>query len=42
VKRRHQAVGTEFRIGDGPATATVVGVPVRSGSVAVTGEFEAS
>jgi len=42
VKRRHQAVGTKFRLGDGPATATIVSVPVRSGSVAMTGEFEAS
>ena len=40
VKRRHQAPGTVFRIGDGPAEATVVALPVRSDAVAVTGEFE--
>lgn len=40
VKRRHQAVGTTFRLGDGPATATVVAIPVRSGAIAVTGDFE--
>jgi folate-binding protein YgfZ len=40
VKRRHQAAGTEFRLGDGPATATIVPLPVRAGAVPVTGEFE--
>jgi folate-binding protein YgfZ len=40
VKRRHQAAGTEFRVGDGPATATIVPLPVRPDAVAVTGEFE--
>jgi folate-binding protein YgfZ len=40
VKRRHQAVGTSFRVGDGPAQATVVALPVRAHSVAVTGGFE--
>ncbi len=40
VKRRHQKVGTEFRIGDGPATATIVPIPVRAGALPVTGEFE--
>lgn len=40
VKRRHQAIGTEFRVGDGPATAAIVPIPVRPGAVPVTGEFE--
>ena len=40
VKRRHQAIGTTFRLGDGPATATVVAIPVRPGAIAITGEFE--
>lgn len=40
VKRRHQAVGTEFRLGDGPATATIVAMPVRTGANPITGEFE--
>ncbi len=40
VKRRSQAVGTTFELGDGPATAEVVGLPVRAGAIAVTGEFE--
>jgi folate-binding protein YgfZ len=40
VKRRHQAVGTEFLIGDGPAVATIVRAPVREGALPVTGEFE--
>lgn len=40
VKRRHQALGTEFRVGDGPATATIVRMPVRQGALAPTGEFE--
>jgi folate-binding protein YgfZ len=41
VKRRHQAVGNEFRLGDGPATATIVTIPVRTSALAITGEFEA-
>ncbi len=40
VKRRHQGEGTEFRVGDGPSTATVVRLPVRSHAVPVTGEME--
>ena len=40
VKRKHQAVGTTFRVGDTPAEATVVELPVREGAVAVTGELE--
>jgi folate-binding protein YgfZ len=40
VKRRHQAPGSVFRVGDGAAQATIVPLPVRSGAVAVTGEFE--
>ena len=40
VKRRHQAPGTEFRVADGPTTATVVTSPVRSSAVEVTGESE--
>lgn len=40
VKRRHQKVGTEFRLGDGPATAVIVASPVRGNTVPVTGEFE--
>ena len=40
VKRRHQASGTRFRVGEGPATAVVVPSPVRPSAVAVSGEFE--
>jgi folate-binding protein YgfZ len=40
VKRRHQSVGTVFRIGEGPHTATIVASPVRANAVAVTGEVE--
>jgi len=40
VKRRHQAPGTEFRVGDGPVTATVVASPVRPSAVEVTGGRE--
>ncbi len=40
VKRRHQKAGTEFRLGDGPATATIVPLPVRGGALAPSGEFE--
>jgi len=42
VKRRHQAIGNEFRLGDGPATATIVSMPVRSDAIAITGDFEAA
>jgi folate-binding protein YgfZ len=40
VKRRHQAIGTTFRVGEGPREATIVPLPVRSNAVTVTGEFE--
>ena len=40
VKRRHQRTGTEFRVGDGPATAAIVPIPVRRDALASTGEFE--
>ncbi|MCC6407744.1 MAG: aminomethyl transferase family protein [Planctomycetes bacterium] len=40
VKRRHQKVGTEFRLGEGPHTATVVASPVRAHALAPTGENE--
>jgi folate-binding protein YgfZ len=40
VKRRHQKAGTVFRVGEGPATATIVPLPVRSNALPVTGEFE--
>ncbi len=43
VKRRHQAVGTRFRIGAPDSTlgdATVVALPVRGDAIAPTGEFE--
>ncbi|MCA8981134.1 MAG: aminomethyltransferase family protein [Planctomycetes bacterium] len=40
VKRRHQAVGTEFRLNDGSGTATVVASPVRPDALPVSGEFE--
>lgn len=40
VKRRHQKPGTEFRVGDGPTTGTIVPLPVRAQAVAITGEFE--
>lgn len=40
VKRRHQAPGTEFRVGEGPTTATIVSSPVRPSAVEVTGAFE--
>lgn len=41
VKRRHQAVGTEFRLGAaGAARATVVQPPLRTGALAPTGSFE--
>lgn len=40
VKRKHQAVGTEFDLVGVPGKATVVEMPVRPGGVEVTGEFE--
>jgi aminomethyltransferase len=40
VKRRHQAVGTSFRLGESEAQATVVSLPVRTGALPVSGEFE--
>ncbi len=40
VKRRHQAIGNQFRLGDGPSTATIVPMPVRPNAVPITGEFE--
>ncbi len=49
VKRRHQAAGTVFRVGEPrgteesretDASATIVPIPVRSGAVPVTGGFE--
>lgn len=40
VKRRHQRPGTVFRVGEGGAQATIVPIPVRSGAVPPTGEFE--
>lgn len=43
VKRRHQAVGTRFRIGaaNAPAgDATIVALPVRKDALPPTGEFE--
>ncbi|MHC4262440.1 MAG: CAF17-like 4Fe-4S cluster assembly/insertion protein YgfZ [Planctomycetota bacterium] len=42
VKRRHQAVGNEFRLGGADGTATVVEAPVRPGARALTGAFEAA
>jgi folate-binding protein YgfZ len=40
VKRRHQKPGTRFQVGESGATAEIVPIPVRSGAVPVTGEFE--
>jgi folate-binding protein YgfZ len=40
VKRRHQAIGNAFRVGEGPATATIVPIPVRPGAVPITDESE--
>jgi folate-binding protein YgfZ len=40
VKRRHQAPGTCFRLGDSSASATIVPLPVRGGALPPTGEFE--
>lgn len=40
AKRKHQAIGTRFRLGaDGP-TATIVEFPVREGALAPTGPME--
>jgi folate-binding protein YgfZ len=43
VKRRHQSVGNEFRLGEPEralGTATIVRAPVRGGALQPTGEFE--
>ncbi len=40
VKRRHQKPGTRFHVGDSAAIAEIVSIPVRSGAVPITGEFE--
>lgn len=40
VKRRHQKAGTEFRVGDGPATAVIVKHPLRANALPASGEFE--
>ncbi len=40
VKRRHQKVGTEFRVGEGPATAVIVKHPLRAQALPASGEFE--
>jgi folate-binding protein YgfZ len=40
VKRRHQRAGTEFRLGDGPATAVIVKHPLRANALPASGEFE--
>jgi folate-binding protein YgfZ len=40
VKRRHQAAGTEFRVGPGPATAVIVKHPLRAQALPASGEFE--
>lgn len=40
VKRRHQGVGTVFRLGEGPASARIVAIPARAGAVPVSGDFE--
>lgn len=40
VKRRHQAVGTEFRVGDGPTGATIVALPVRPHALVPSGASE--
>ena len=40
VKRKHQAVGTTFEVGEGRGQATIVPIPVRPDAIAVTGEFE--
>ncbi|MCP3915792.1 MAG: aminomethyl transferase family protein [bacterium] len=37
VKRKHQESGTVFRLGEGPGTAKIVALPVREGTVPVTG-----
>ncbi|MFT4539948.1 MAG: folate-binding protein YgfZ [Planctomycetota bacterium] len=33
VKRKHQELGTVFRVGDGPTTATIVDMPVRKSAL---------
>lgn len=33
VKRKHQDTGTEFRLGDGPGKASIVGLPLRPGTL---------
>lgn len=38
VKRKHQEPGTVFRLGDGPATARLVELPLRTGVVPVAAE----
>jgi len=40
VKRRHQAAGTQFRVGDGPATAVIIKHPLRANALPASGEFE--
>ena len=40
VKRKHQAVGTAFELGEGRGTATIVPIPIRPDALAVTGDFE--
>jgi len=40
VKRRHQQAGTQFRVGDGPATAVIVKHPLRAQALPASGEFE--
>ncbi|MBK7645225.1 MAG: aminomethyl transferase family protein [Planctomycetes bacterium] len=40
VKRRHQKAGTQFRVGEGPATAVIVRHPLRANALAASGEFE--
>ncbi|QDU66928.1 YgfZ/GcvT domain-containing protein [Engelhardtia mirabilis] len=40
VKRRHQAVGTEFKLDGAEGTARVVALPQRAGARPITGEFE--
>jgi folate-binding protein YgfZ len=37
VKLKHLAAGTSYRLGDGPAQATLVDLPVRAGALPVTG-----
>ena len=37
LKRKHQEIGTRFRLGAGPGTARTVEAPVRAGAVAFEG-----